>query len=124
MTQPWRTRLPGGLASRLGRAVARAVVDRVDRLGVFLLDDVALDLQRRGELAGWLGEVLGENLEALDLLHGSVARVDRVDRCLYLGVHQLGPIDLVKLLVVLARERWRLLGVERDQRHEIGAAVA
>ena len=33
-------------------------------------------------------------------------------------------MDLVKLEVVLARERWRLLGVERDQRHEIGAAVA
>src|ERR1022692_1064677 len=33
-------------------------------------------------------------------------------------------MELVKLEAVLARKRWRLLGVERDQRHEVGAAVA
>ena len=42
-----------GQIDLFGNAVAGAAVDRVDRLGVLLLDDVALDLQRRGELAGW-----------------------------------------------------------------------
>jgi hypothetical protein len=33
-------------------------------------------------------------------------------------------MELVRVEAVLARKRWRLLGIERDQRHEVGAAVA
>src|SRR5436190_997258 len=37
-------------------------VQRVEELSVLLVDHVALDLQRRGQLAGLLGEVVVEDL--------------------------------------------------------------
>ena len=39
-----------------------ALVERVEALGVLLVDDVALDLQRRRQLAGLLAEVVVEEL--------------------------------------------------------------
>ena len=50
------------------RASAGVAVERVERVGVLLVDDVALDLQRRRQLAGLLREVVVEDEEALDLL--------------------------------------------------------
>src|SRR5215212_1320373 len=104
----------GSLLGTLAR-LARPGVDRVDRARVLLVHDVALDLQRRRELAGFLREVLRQDLEALDLLHRTDLRVYLVDHLLHLRAHLLtlrSPLGL------------ELLRVERDQGHEVGAAVA
>ena len=69
------------------RATARAaaaladqpLVQRVEALGVLLVDDVALDLQRRRQLAGLLREVVVEDEEPLDLLDLRVLLVGAVE---------------------------------------------
>ena len=52
---------------------ASALVERVEQVGVLLVDHVALDLQRRRQLAGLLREVVVEDDELLDLLDPRVA---------------------------------------------------
>ena len=59
------------------RTLAR--IERVEQLRVSLVDHVALDLQRRRQLAGRLGEVVVEDRELLDLLDLRVFGVDAVD---------------------------------------------
>ena len=112
------------MTARIRRALVGTAVDGVDAVGVLVLDDVEFDLQRRGELAGLLGEFVGQDLKALDLLDAGVVGVDLVDHVLDLGAHRVGAVQLLGIEVVLARERQRLLGVERDQGHQVWAAVA
>src|ERR687895_2451165 len=52
-----------------------------------LVDDVALDLEGRGQLPGLLREVAGQDLELLDLLDGADLAVDLVYGLLDLGQH-------------------------------------
>ena len=74
-------------ASRSSRArrarsplnLASAAVERLEAVGVLLVDHVALDLQRRGQLARLLGEVVVEDRELLDLLDLRVVAVDLVE---------------------------------------------
>src|ERR1700677_1113177 len=56
-----------------------AAVQRVEQLRVSLVDHIALDLQRRRQLACRLGEVVVENHKLLDLLDLGVFGVDMVD---------------------------------------------
>ena len=58
------------------------LVERVEQAGVLLVDDVALDLQRRRQLAGLLRQVVVEDHEPLDPLHLRVALVDLVEHAL------------------------------------------
>ena len=51
--------------ARIGCFGRLAAVQAVEQVGVLLVDDVALDLQRRRELAGLLGEVVVEDRELL-----------------------------------------------------------
>src|SRR3954451_4174446 len=94
---PWRTgagscsRSPCGSPSSGG-----AAVQLVEEPGVLLVDDVALDLERRGQLARLLREVVIEDRELLDLLDLRVLGV---------GLVELGLDELVDL--------W-LLGERRD----------
>src|SRR5688572_1744107 len=55
------------------RRVSVLRVQAVEEVLVLLVDHVALDLQRRGQLAGLLGEVVVEDRELLDLLNAGVA---------------------------------------------------
>src|SRR4051794_17315461 len=57
-------------------------VQRVEELRVLVVDHVALDLERRRELAGLLREVVVEDLELLDLLDLREVRVDVVEHVL------------------------------------------
>src|SRR3954462_14576242 len=63
-------------------ASALALVQRGEVVGVLLADDVALDLQRRRQLAGLLGQVVVEDEEPLDLLDAGVLRVPPVELAL------------------------------------------
>src|SRR4051794_23480090 len=73
---------PLGARRRLDLRAARALgalVQRREVAGVLLVDDVALDLQRRGELAGLLRQVVIQDEEALDLLDLRVLLVRAVE---------------------------------------------
>src|ERR1039458_9206211 len=59
--------------------VPLAGVQRVEQLRESFVDHVALDLQRRCQLAGGLGQVVIEDHELLDLLNLGVFRVHVVD---------------------------------------------
>src|SRR5215211_2531781 len=90
-------------------------VDLLDYVGVLLVHDVALDLQRRRQLTGLLGQVVVEDLEALDLLDRSDVGVDLVDRALDLLPHPLVPGERGRvrgLDAELLRERRGLLRIE------------
>ena len=63
-----RTSAPGASPARRSSLLSGAVVERVDVRPVLLVDDRALDLQRRRQLALLLREVAREDREALDLL--------------------------------------------------------
>src|SRR3954451_14660524 len=72
-------------------------VEVVELLRVALVDDVSLQLQGGGKLAVFLGEVVVEDPEALDLLHLCVPRVPLVQGVLdplppLLGPGQLGDV--------------------------------
>src|SRR4051794_21990780 len=54
-------------------------IQPVEELSVLLVDHVALHLQRRGQLAGLLGEIVVEDLELLDLGDLGVVGVDVVE---------------------------------------------
>src|SRR3954454_21788069 len=115
-----KARLETASTGRLSR------VKLFDLALVLLGDDGALDLQGRRQLAGLLGEVVGEDRDLLDLLDAGEVLVDLLDvgldRGLDVGVlRQLGRVlGQVVLLGVFDR----LFGVESDQCHEVGAAVA
>src|SRR6478672_2370868 len=109
------------------RASACFAVERVERVGVLLVDDVALDLERRRQLAGLLREVVVEDEEALDLLDRGVLRVGPFE----LGLDELAHSrvagergDARVLDPLLARPRDDLLLVERDEHDRVRAAVA
>jgi hypothetical protein len=105
------------LRRRYGSAGA-AAVEGVEAVGVLLVDDVALDLQRRRQLAGLLAEVVVEDEEALDLLDLGVLGVGRVE----LGLDQRAHLvvlgqrgDRGVLDAVLLAPGDDLLLVERDR---------
>src|SRR6266542_5335289 len=60
-------------------------VERVEQRLVLLRYDLPLQLERRGELARLLREVLRHDREALDRRVARLARVERVDRLLHAG---------------------------------------
>ena len=64
---------------RGARVTAQPAVERLEAVGVLLVDHVALDLQRRGQLARLLREVVVEDRELLDLLDLGVVAVDVVE---------------------------------------------
>src|SRR5512132_3101264 len=93
---------------------------------VALGDHRALDLQGRRELAGGLGEVVVEDREALDLLDAGQALVDGVDRRPELGVNgrMAGQrCGIVRRGADPLGQLDGLVGVERQQRDEVGLAV-
>src|SRR4051812_39083208 len=101
------------------------LVQRVEEVSVLLVDHVALDLQRRGQLAGLLGEVVVEDRELLDLGDLRVVGVDLVqaglDELAHLVV--LGELAHVGGQPLFLRPGDDLLLVERDQRDGERAAV-
>ena len=119
---------PGGVGAREPGAhdVPPLRVEAVEHVGVLLVHQRALDLERRGQLAAGLGEVVVEDREALDLLDPRELRVDGVDLLLDLGAdagvggdrRRVGrdPEPLGELAA--------LVGVERQHRHEVRAVVA
>src|SRR3954451_6408108 len=107
-------------------ATSKLRVEGVDVLLELVGDDVALDLHRRRQLAGLLGEIVGQDLELLHLLDPGELLVDLVevllqDRPHPLVLPQLGGIGGPALLLA---ELGALLHVERDQCDQIGPAVA
>src|SRR5215207_475451 len=74
-----------GAAARPG--AASATVERVDLVLEVAHDDIALELQGRGEVAGRLGEVTLEQGELADRLGLGDRGVGLVDRTLDLGDH-------------------------------------
>src|SRR3954468_7368397 len=89
-------------------------VQRVEELSVLLVDHVALDLQRRGQLAGLLGEVVVEDAELLDLRDLRVVGVDVVEDLLDELAHLLvlGQLGDVRRQIVLLGPGDDLLLVE------------
>lgn len=65
---------------------AARFVEPGEHVGVFVVDDPALDLHGRRQLAVHLGEVVAEDREALDLLDPRELPVDPVDLLLELCV--------------------------------------
>src|SRR3954464_10569965 len=111
--------------ARRRRSSAR--IQGVEEPGVLLVDHVALDLERRRELARLLREVVVEDAELLDLLDLGVVRVDAVD----LALDELDDLRVRGqrghrgvLDALLTRPRKDLLLVERDQRDGIRPPVA
>src|SRR4051812_20843771 len=121
---------PPGAAARAARwlwpAGVSLGVQALELRGVLVGDDGALHLQRRRQLAGLLREVVVEDEEPLDLLHARVPAVDLVEHALDELAHLRLTHERSGLLgqAMLARELHDLLGVERDQRHRVGPAVA
>src|SRR4051812_40460701 len=109
-----RTSSPRAFPFRLAVVVATvapfAVVERVDLVPEVLVDLLALDLQRRRELALVLAQVAVENRELLHLLDLRQVLVGRVDRLL----------DLVARAVPVAVG---VVVVERHESDEIGPVV-
>src|SRR5271154_5480201 len=100
-----------------------ARVQRVEKRGIPFVDNVALDLQSRRQLAGRLGEVVVEDQELLDLLDLSVFGVDEVDLMLDErvdggGARERGDVLGQIVLACIARD---LFLVQRDQHHRVGA---
>src|SRR3954454_7256462 len=119
--------LTGPRLVRTALAFAARPVELVEERHVALVDDVALDLERRGQLAGLLREGVVEDHEALDLLDLRVLGVGAV----HLGLDELAHARLARqrrhravLDAVLARPRHDLLLVERDERDGVGTPVA
>src|ERR687890_731611 len=73
---PFRTP-PSPAAVDVRRSALR--IQTVEEAGVLLVDHVALDLERRRQLAGLLREVVVEDRELLDLLDLRVVAVDVVE---------------------------------------------
>src|SRR3954452_10295010 len=92
-------------------AVVIAVVERVDLVLEVLVDLLALDLERRCELALFLGQLAREDLELLDLLDVREVLVRGVDRLLDRG--------LVRAVVVVLA-----LAVGGDERDQVRPVVA
>src|SRR4051812_8872283 len=116
-----------GITARGAALSGVALVQRREVAGVLLADDVALDLQRRGQLAGLLRQVVVEDEEALDLLDLRVLLVCAVE----LGLDELTHLRVLgergRARVVdalLLRPRDDLLLVERHEHHRVRAAVA
>src|SRR5699024_12099857 len=62
-----------------------AAVERLDRIGVGVEHHVALELERRGDLAALLGEVHRQDAELLDRLGVADLGVGVLDRLVDLG---------------------------------------
>src|SRR4026208_2118295 len=99
-------------------ATRKLRVEGVDVLLELVGDDVALDLHGRSQLARLLGEVMGQDLELLHLLHPSELLVDRVQVLLDHGPHALVVPELrwIGRPALLLAELGALLHVEGDQR--------
>jgi hypothetical protein len=102
-------------------------VERLDLLGVLLVDRLALQLHRRGQLVAARLPVALQDRELLDLLDSGHLRVRLVDR----GLNRLGDLLLPgQILNRLAGEAVLLgpdgsvVGIEHDQRHVVGPLVA
>src|SRR3954453_9289462 len=120
---PSKTGITGAGAALSGVAL----VQRREVAGVLLVDDVALDLQRRGQLAGLLRQVVVEDEEALDLLDVRVLLVRTVELGLDELAHLRVPGERGRARVLdalLPRPRDDLLLVERHEHHRVRAAVA
>src|SRR5215207_11390155 len=106
------------------RRLGRLRVEPLNHVGVLLVHDVALHLQGRRQLARLLGEVVGQDREALDLLDAAHVRVHVVDGPLDLRPHLLGFMHLLGIEPVLLGKGGELLLVERYQRDQIRPAIA
>src|SRR5207244_9614629 len=80
-----------------------------------LLANAALQLQRRRHLAVLGREIARQDRELLDLLEAGVPRVDLVDDALD---------ELLDVVAAGGAPRRELLLLERDQRDDVGPAVA
>src|SRR6476659_3236409 len=80
---------PAGGASWTDDTPRSLRVEVVELLRVALVDDVPLQLQGRGQLALFLGEVVVEDAEALDLLHLGVLGVHLIEVLLDQRTHLL-----------------------------------
>src|SRR5215210_4318047 len=109
-----------------GATRKRLGVERVDFPLVLVGDHVALHLQRRGQLAALLRQVVRQDLELLHLLDARKLCVHLVemllDDCPHLGV--LAQLRRVRRPPLLLAELRALLHVEGDQSDQIGPAVA
>src|SRR5206468_1659541 len=92
-----------------------------------LVNDVALDLERRRQLTGLLRQVVRKDRELLQLLDRTDLRVDLVDRLLderldLVALRQPGDVRGAEAL--LLGPGHDLLRVEGDERGQVGPAVA
>src|SRR5436305_12714625 len=87
-------------------------IETFDFWGVLLGDRLALELHRRRQLLAARQPFVAQQRELLDLLHAREAAVGDV----HLG---LNTLDTLGVAGVLAR-----FGLESQQRHVVGAAIA
>ena len=117
-----------GSRELLDRLVARLRVERLDVAGELLGDHLALDLQRRRQLAGVLGEVDRQDAELADRLGLGHRLVGVLDGQLDLGdqVGILGEVatDASALLAVALLPAGERLGVDGDERGDERLGVA
>src|SRR3954452_18003943 len=90
--------LPFRLAVVVGIVAVLAVVERVDLVLEGLVDLLALDLERGGELALVLAQVAVEDRDLLHLLDLREVLVGRVDRLLHLFARAV-PVAVRAVLV-------------------------
>src|ERR671914_1470250 len=106
----------GGPGRRaISRPATTLAVERLDLLRVLLVDRLALQLHRGGQLVAAGLPFLAQERELLDLLDAGELLVGRVHAALDLG--------LDGLLAVLLHEARRHVRVQRDQRDVVGLPV-
>src|ERR1019366_8970396 len=107
-------------------ALSRLVIQSVEEVRVTRVYDGVLDLQRGRPLAGTLCEVVLEHREVLDLLDAREARVAPLAGGLQHGAHTFVVSHGLQVggNAQLLGELGRLVEVEREQAHQIGATRA
>src|SRR5213592_1939168 len=106
-----RTRTRPRRRPHTSRSLVR--VETFQLVGEVLLDDAALELERRRDLVLLGGEVPVEDLEASYVLEVCQVLVDPLDRLRDERMHVLAAVQLGDFVLV-----------ERDQRDEVWAPVA
>src|SRR5829696_6395350 len=104
---------------RISSSIGSALVERLDLLGVLLVDRLALQLHRRRQLVAARLPLLGEDRELLDLLHAGELLVRLVDGGLNFlaGLVLRGELlDRLPLEPALLRPDGGVVRVEHDQR--------
>ena len=114
------------LVSRLLRGVGRLIIEGVEDFSVGVLDHVAAELQRRGQLPVFDGERLGHDNELADFLDDCKATVDVVDNLAqrFSEIRVVRERGEVAVFLGGARPLPRPVVVRDQKGDKMGAAVA